>query len=111
MNKKDIRNIIIIIIPFLLFILLTYLNNSIVANKIQNEKSNTRKKHISIIVDEFHLFIDEKNSEVLKTSGIWLCLLAIARIFVYDIAALETVYKLLAFTVLGIILMIVGNLL
>ena len=49
--------------------LLTYLNNSIVANKIQNEKSNTRKKHISIIVDEFHLFIDEKNSEVLKNFG------------------------------------------
>lgn len=49
-----------------------------------------------------------RNSEVLKTSGIWLCLLAIARIFVYDIAALETVYKLLAFTVLGIILMIVS---
>ena len=49
--------------------LLTYLNNSIVANKIQNEKSNTRKKYISIIVDEFHLFIDEKNSEVLKNFG------------------------------------------
>ena len=48
--------------------LLTYLNNSIVANKIQNEKSNN-KKHISIIVDEFHLFIDEKNNEVLKNFG------------------------------------------
>ena len=48
--------------------LLTYLNNSIVANKIQNEKYND-KKHISIIVDEFHLFIDEKNNEVLKNFG------------------------------------------
>jgi len=48
--------------------LLTYLNNSIVANKIQNEKSDI-KKHISIIVDEFHLFIDEKNNEVLKNFG------------------------------------------
>lgn len=48
--------------------LLTYLNNSIVANKIQNEKSD-KKKHISIIVDEFHLFIDEKNNEVLKNFG------------------------------------------
>jgi len=50
--------------------LLTYLNNSIVANKIQNEKlDKENKKHISIIVDEFHLFIDEKNNEVLKNFG------------------------------------------
>lgn len=50
--------------------LLTYLNNSIVANKIQNEKKDINKrKHISIIVDEFHLFIDEKNNEVLKNFG------------------------------------------
>ena len=48
--------------------LLTYLNNSIVSNKIQNEK-NAIKKHISIVVDEFHLFIDEKNNEVLKNFG------------------------------------------
>ena len=49
--------------------LLTYLNNSIVANKIQNEKLSKKKKHISIVVDEFHLFIDEKNNEVLKNFG------------------------------------------
>ena len=50
--------------------LLTYLNNSIVANKIQNEKIDiSKRKHISIIVDEFHLFIDEKNNEVLKNFG------------------------------------------
>ena len=49
-----------------------------------------------------------KKNEILRTSGIWLCLLAIARIFFYDIASLETVYKLLAFAVLGIILMIVS---
>lgn len=50
--------------------LLTYLNNSIVANKIQNEKLNIKdRKHISIIVDEFHLFIDENNNEVLKNFG------------------------------------------
>lgn len=48
--------------------LLTYLNNSIVANKIKNEKSS-KKKHISIVVDEFHLFIDENNNEVLKNFG------------------------------------------
>ena len=49
--------------------LLTYLNNSIVSNKIKNEKLGNKHKHISIIVDEFHLFIDEKNNEVIKNFG------------------------------------------
>ena len=50
--------------------LITYLNNTIVANKIKNEKKDLdAKKHISIIVDEFHLFIDENNNEVLKNLG------------------------------------------
>lgn len=50
--------------------LLTYLNNSIVANKIINEKrESSDKQHISIIVDEFHLYIDENNNEVIKNFG------------------------------------------
>ena len=50
--------------------LLTYLNNSIVANKIINEKrESSNKQHISIIVDEFHLYIDENNNEVIKNFG------------------------------------------
>lgn len=49
--------------------LLTYLNNSIVSNKIINEKESKIKKNICVIVDEFHLFIDEKNNEVLKNFG------------------------------------------
>ena len=50
--------------------LLTYLNNSIVSNKILNEKNEiTDKQHISIVVDEFHLYIDENNNEVLKNFG------------------------------------------
>lgn len=50
--------------------LLTYLNNSIVANKIINEsKDSSNKQHISIVVDEFHLYIDEKNNEVIKNFG------------------------------------------
>lgn len=50
--------------------LLTYLNNSIVANKIINEKRDSNdKQHISIIVDEFHLYIDENNNEVIKNFG------------------------------------------
>ena len=50
--------------------LLTYLNNSIVANKIINEKRvSWDKQHISIVVDEFHLYIDENNNEVIKNFG------------------------------------------
>jgi len=48
--------------------LLTYLNNNIVSNKINNDKSKI-KKHILIAVDEFHLYIDENNFEVLKNFG------------------------------------------
>ena len=50
--------------------ILTYLNNSIVANRIINEsKDSIDKQHISIVVDEFHLYIDENNNEVLKNFG------------------------------------------
>ena len=50
--------------------LLTYLNNSIVGNKIVNEKRQSGdKQYISIIVDEFHLYIDENNNEVIKNFG------------------------------------------
>ena len=50
--------------------LLTYLNNSIVANKINNDKVKLEdRKHVVIIADEFHLFIDENNFEVLKNFG------------------------------------------
>ena len=50
--------------------LLTYLNNSIVANKINNDKMKSDdKKHVMIIADEFHLFIDENNFEVLRNFG------------------------------------------
>lgn len=50
--------------------LLTYLNNSIVANKIRNDKLEVKdRKHVTIIADEFHLFIDENNFEVLRNFG------------------------------------------
>lgn len=50
--------------------LLTYLNNSIVANKINNDRlPNELKKHVMIVADEFHLFIDENNFEVLRNFG------------------------------------------
>ena len=50
--------------------LLTYLNNSIVANKIKNDKLNVdERKNIMVVADEFHLFIDENNFEVLRNFG------------------------------------------
>ncbi|HHX67550.1 MAG TPA: DUF87 domain-containing protein, partial [Gallicola sp.] len=50
--------------------LLTYLNNSIVANKINNDKLKVEdRKHVVVIADEFHLFIDENNFEVLRNFG------------------------------------------
>src|SRR5574344_1412966 len=50
--------------------LLTYLNNSIVSNKIVNDKLKIEdRKHVMIIADEFHLFIDENNFEVLRNFG------------------------------------------
>ncbi|MDD4188225.1 MAG: DUF87 domain-containing protein [Bacilli bacterium] len=50
--------------------LLTYLNNAIISNKINNDKlENNYKKPITIIADEFHLFIDEDNYEILRNFG------------------------------------------
>lgn len=50
--------------------LLTFLNNSIVSNKILNDKKEIKdRKHIMIIADEFHLFIDEKNPVILRNFG------------------------------------------
>ena len=48
--------------------LLTFLNNSIVSNKILNDRSK-EKKHIMVIADEFHLFIDDENPVVLRNFG------------------------------------------
>lgn len=50
--------------------LLTYLNNAIVSNKINNDKLDDKyKKPICIVADEFHLFIDEENCEILRNFG------------------------------------------
>lgn len=50
--------------------LLTYLNNAIISNKINNEKLDLNyKKPITIVADEFHLFIDEENCEILRNFG------------------------------------------
>ena len=48
--------------------LLTYLNNIIVNNKIYNDKSGMSKiKNIAVIVDEFHLYLKNMDSDVLLT--------------------------------------------
>lgn len=50
--------------------LLTYLTNAIISNKIRNDKlDNEYKKPICIVADEFHLFIDENNCEILRNFG------------------------------------------
>lgn len=49
-----------------------------------------------------------KNSNVLKTSGIFLCLFTLVRIFVYDLANVEMIYKLILFIVLGLIFLIIS---
>lgn len=49
-----------------------------------------------------------KNKKFLINSGIWMIILTILRIFVYDLASVETVYKIGAFLALGIILMIIS---
>ena len=47
--------------------LLTYLNNIIVSNKIINDKSNGTRKNIAIVVDEFHLYLKNTDSDVILT--------------------------------------------
>lgn len=49
--------------------LLTYLNNIIVSNKIVNDKEKNKKRihNIAVIVDEFHLYLKNTDSEVLLT--------------------------------------------
>ena len=49
--------------------LLTYLNNIIVQNKIVNNKGEEKNKikNIAVIIDEFHLYLKNTDSEVLLT--------------------------------------------
>lgn len=49
--------------------LLTYLNNIIVSNKINNDNEKEKKyiQNIAVIVDEFHLYLKNTDSEVLLT--------------------------------------------
>ena len=50
--------------------LLTFLNNNIVSNKINNETlKESERKHVMVVADEFHLYIDENNLEVLRNFG------------------------------------------
>lgn len=46
-----------------------------------------------------------KNKQFLKLSGIWLCILSILRIFLYDLAQVDILYKFIAFLTLGVILL------
>lgn len=49
-----------------------------------------------------------KNIKFLKIAGIWLSILTILRIFIFDLSSVANIYKLIAFIVLGVILMIIS---
>ena len=49
-----------------------------------------------------------KNKKFLKITGIWLVILAISRIFIYDLANVDLIYKLIGFVVLGIVLILIS---
>ena len=49
-----------------------------------------------------------KNKKYLINTGIVLSILSIIRIFIFDLANVEAIYKLIAFLALGIILMLIS---
>jgi uncharacterized membrane protein len=49
-----------------------------------------------------------KNLKCLKNTGIWVSILAICRIFFYDLGDTDIIYKLVAFLSLGFVLMIIS---
>ena len=49
-----------------------------------------------------------RNKKVLKISGIWLSIITVCRLFLYDFATLDLIYKLIAFITLGAVLLIVS---
>ncbi len=57
------------------------------------------------LITAFGIFQKKK---ALKISGITLCLLSVARIFIYDLANIDIMYKFAAFLVLGTILMLLS---
>lgn len=49
-----------------------------------------------------------KKQKYLINSGIWILILSILRVFIYDLASVEPIYKIIAFLALGVILMIIS---
>ena len=50
-----------------------------------------------------------KDKKFLKISGIWISIFVIIRLFIFDFAGLDMIFKLLAFMTLGIVLMIISS--
>ena len=48
------------------------------------------------------------NKKYLKITGIWLCILTVCRLFLFDFATLEPIYKLIGFITLGVVLMAIS---
>ena len=49
-----------------------------------------------------------KSKKILINAGIWLLIFTILRVFVYDMAKVESVYKILAFLTLGAVLLVIS---
>ena len=49
-----------------------------------------------------------KNKKYLKNSGIFICIFSVVRVFMFDMAGLDMLFKLIAMITLGFILMYVS---
>lgn len=49
-----------------------------------------------------------KSKKFLLSSGIWILIFTILRVFIYDLANVESIYKILAFLSLGVVLMLIS---
>ena len=49
-----------------------------------------------------------KSKKFLINSGIWIFIFTILRVFIFDLAKVASVYKIFAFLLLGIVLMVVS---
>ena len=48
------------------------------------------------------------NKKVLKNAGIWLSIITVGRLFLFDFATLNMIYRLIAFVTLGTVLLVIS---
>jgi uncharacterized membrane protein len=49
-----------------------------------------------------------KDQKPLTNTGIWISILTVLKVFIFDLSRVDALYKLIAFLFLGVILMIVS---